>query len=106
LTKEEVEKVGFRYAEFEEIKQIYDAETLKDGWNTRMDENGVEEEFYYISISNPALGLWATPSKFEDDSRSSTKIQSFDTTVGNNNQKASDKSGGVGGWKHPPRNQI
>ena len=104
LTKEEVEKVGFRYADLEEMKQIYDAETLKDGWNTRMDENGVEEEFYYIS--NPALGLWATPSRFEDDSRSSTKIQSFDTTVGNNNQKASDKSGGVGGWKHPPRNQI
>ena len=100
LSKEEVESVGFKYADLEEMKQVYNVETLTDGWNTRVDETTAEEvEFYYIS--NPALGLWAHPSRFEEDSHSSTKVHG-DVAI-SSNQEASDGSGGVGGWKHPPR---
>jgi nickel-dependent lactate racemase len=108
LTKDEIEKVGFKYADLKEMKQVYNIETLQDGWNSRLDENGVTEEFYYIS--NPALGLWATPNRFEDvDTTSSTHTTSpnvrCDITT-RSNQTACDKSGGVGGWKHPPKDQT
>jgi len=102
LTKEEVESVGFMYADLAEMKQVYNIETLNDGWNTRLDENGVEEEFYYIS--NPALGLWAHPSRFEEGSHGSEKIS--DDVAVSISQEASDGSGGVGGWKHPPKTQA
>ena len=36
----------------------YPADRMKDGWNIMPDG----EEVYYIS--NPALGLWAHPSRF------------------------------------------
>ena len=100
LTKEEVESVGYNYAELEKTKQVYNIETLKEGWNTRTDESGVEEEFYYIS--NPALGLWAHPSRFEEESHSSNATTNGDVAI-SSNQKASDGSGGVGGWKKAPR---
>ena len=65
LTKEEIESVGFKYAPLEEMQQKYDANKLKDGWHT-LEETG--EEFFFIK--NPALGLWAVKSRFEnqDDS--------------------------------------
>lgn len=101
LTKEEVESVGYNYADLEHMKQVYNIETLKEGWNTRTDENGIKEEFYYIS--NPALGLWAHPSRFEvDESHSSDTTTNGDVAI-SSNQEASDGSGGVGGWKKPPR---
>jgi len=102
LRKEEVESVGFKYADLDSMKQRYDIDSLKDGWNTEVNENSVEEEFYYIS--NPALGLWAVSSRFEDESNSSPppKKQKGDNTSITNNQNASDMSGGVGGWKQPP----
>lgn len=101
LTKDEVEGVGFKYANLNEMQQKYDISTMKDGWNTRV-ENGVEEEFYYIS--NPALGLWAVPSRFEDDSSSSVTTNNTNAaSVSVNDQVASDMSGGVGGWKQPPK---
>ena len=51
LTKEEIESVGFKYGDLEEMKKLYPVESLKDGWNEDP-ENG---KFFYIS--NPALGL-------------------------------------------------
>lgn len=53
LTREEIEGVGYRYADLGTMARRYDPRTLADGWNTLPDG----ERFYYIS--NPALGLWA-----------------------------------------------
>ena len=60
MTKEEIEGVGFRYGDINEMLERYPLDTLKDGWNTMPDG----EEIYYIS--NPALGLWAYPERFKD----------------------------------------
>eukprot|EP00986_Skeletonema_menzelii_P000314 scaffold91_cov143-Skeletonema_menzelii.AAC.21 len=98
LTKGEVESVGYNYADLEKMNRVYNVETLRDGWNFRTDENGSKEEFYYIS--NPALGLWAHPSRFEEESSTSTAQKNVAIS---SNQEASDGSGGVGGWKKPPR---
>ena len=58
LTRQEVEHAGFEYGDLDKIKETYDPTMLRDGWNI------VEgEEIFYIS--NPALGLWAVPSRFE-----------------------------------------
>ena len=59
MSREEIESVGFAYGDLDETLRRYPVETLKDGWNTMPDG----EEIYYIS--NPALGLWAYPSRFE-----------------------------------------
>mmetsp|Transcript_30719 Transcript_30719/g.45458 ORF Transcript_30719/g.45458 Transcript_30719/m.45458 type:complete len:455 (-) Transcript_30719:208-1572(-) len=59
LNKQEIEGVGFQYADLNEMLAKYDINTLRDGWNK--DEEG--NEFYYIS--NPALGLWAVPERFQ-----------------------------------------
>ena len=58
LTREEIESVGFNYADLDEMTKIYDHTKLKDGWNI---VDG--EEIYYIS--NPALGLWAYKERFK-----------------------------------------
>ena len=58
LTQQEIEGVGFRYADLKTMTQRYDPAKLKDGWNTLP---GGEKIFY---ISNPALGLWAFRGKF------------------------------------------
>ena len=58
LTREEIEGVGFDYADLNEMMKKYNPDTLKDGWNTVGDE-----EIYYIS--NPALGLWAYNKRFK-----------------------------------------
>ena len=58
LSKEEVSAVNFGYAALQEAYELFNPESLKDGFNTL--ENG--EEIFYIS--NPALGLWADKSKF------------------------------------------
>jgi len=57
LTKEEVESVNFNYGDIDEVKEKYDFDNLKEGYNT---VNG--EEIFYIS--NPALGLWAFRERF------------------------------------------
>lgn len=59
LTQKEIEQVGFKYADFDEITAKYDPESLKEGPNTMPDG----EEIFYIS--NPALGLWAHRDRFE-----------------------------------------
>ena len=58
LTQQEIESVGFKWADFDEITSRYNPETLKEGYNTMPDG---EEVFY---ISNPALGLWAFKDRF------------------------------------------
>lgn len=59
MTREEIEGVGFGWADLDETMKRYDVERLQDGWN---DVGG--EEIYFIS--NPALGLWAHPDRFKD----------------------------------------
>ena len=59
LTQNEIESVGFGYADIDEVSAMYNPAKLKDGYNTL--EDG--EEIYYIS--NPALGLWACKDRFE-----------------------------------------
>ena len=60
LTREEIEGVGFKYADVKAMMARYDPATLKDGLNVMPDG----EEIFYIS--NPALGLWAYRAKFND----------------------------------------
>ena len=57
LTREEIESVGFNYADLNDMLKKYLPAKLKDGWNM---VDG--EEIYYIS--NPALGLWAYKERF------------------------------------------
>ena len=59
LSREEIESVGFRYAHLDEMMQVYDPYSLRDGWN----QTDSGEEFYFIS--NPALGLWAYRERFK-----------------------------------------
>ncbi len=58
LTKEEIEGVGFRYADLNSMLKRYPIAELRDGFNTLPDG----EEIFYIS--NPALGLWADRERF------------------------------------------
>jgi hypothetical protein len=57
LSAAEIEGVGYRYGDLQSMLRRYDPGKLKDGWNV-MDDG---ERIYYIS--NPALGLWAHPSR-------------------------------------------
>ena len=57
ITKEEVEGVGFKAADYDETIRKYDPEKLQYGYNT---VDG--EEIYFIP--NPALGLWINREKF------------------------------------------
>lgn len=59
LTREEIESVGFKWADYDKMVASYNPEFLKDGYNKL--PNG--EEIFYIS--NPALGLWAYRERFE-----------------------------------------
>jgi hypothetical protein len=57
MAREEIEAVGFEYEDLNFMSHRYDVSALREGWNA--DEQG---EFYFIR--NPALGLWAVPSRF------------------------------------------
>ena len=59
LTRAEIESVGFKYADIDDISSIYDPAKLRDGFNIMPDG----EEIFYIS--NPALGLWAYKERFQ-----------------------------------------
>lgn len=59
LTRREIEGVGFKYEDFDEVMVKYNPSKLKDGFNTMPDG----EEIFYIS--NPAIGLWAYKDRFE-----------------------------------------
>jgi len=56
LTRDEIEGVGYGYADCEEMLGRYNPEELTDGWNTLPDG----ERIFFIS--NPALGLWSAKS--------------------------------------------
>ncbi len=58
ITRDEIEGVGFGWADYDETAARYNPETLEYGYNTL--EDG--EEIYYIP--NPALGLWINKEKF------------------------------------------
>ncbi|KAG7351692.1 DUF2088 domain containing protein [Nitzschia inconspicua] len=60
LTKDEVEGVGFKYADLEVMSNKYNVNELATGWHAAAETN---EEFFFIK--NPALGLWAVKSRFE-----------------------------------------
>ena len=59
LTQQEIESVGFNWADYDEMTAKYNPEKLKDGFNIMPDG----EEIFYIS--NPAIGLWAFKDRFE-----------------------------------------
>ena len=63
LSKEEIEQVGYGYADLAEMTKRYDPAVMKEGWNTMPDG---EEVFY---ISTPSAGLWATKEKLDNPSR-------------------------------------
>jgi nickel-dependent lactate racemase len=58
LSREEIKGVGFNYQDLDQALEIYNPDLLKDGENLMPDG----EKIFYIS--NPALGLWATNTKF------------------------------------------
>ena len=58
ITREEIEGVGFGYADYDEMTARYNPQTLEYGYNTMPDG----EEIYFIP--NPALGLWINKEKF------------------------------------------
>lgn len=58
LSQNEIEDVGFNYADLQQMEKKYNPAMLKDGFNTTADG----DEIFYVS--NPALGLWAFKEKF------------------------------------------
>jgi hypothetical protein len=61
LSREEIEGVGYQYADLSDTLTRYHIDALMDGWNTL--PSG--ERIYYVS--RPALGLWAHRDRFRDD---------------------------------------
>ncbi|MCK4854090.1 MAG: D-mannonate epimerase, partial [Bacteroidales bacterium] len=58
LSKEEIEAVGFQYADLGRMQKKYNPDYLNEGYNILSDG----ERIFYIS--NPALGLWAYSKNF------------------------------------------
>lgn len=58
ISRQEIEGVGFAWADYDEMAAKYDPEKLSYGYN---EVDG--EEIYFIP--NPALGLWINKEKFE-----------------------------------------
>jgi len=63
LSKEEIEEVGYQYADVTGMQKRYDPAVMKEGWNTMPDG---EEVFY---ISTPSAGLWSTEAKLNNPAR-------------------------------------
>ncbi|TVS18006.1 MAG: D-mannonate epimerase [Planctomycetaceae bacterium] len=59
LDRSEIEGVGYQFGDLAQMQRRYDPQKLVEGWNT-LDDG---ERIYYIS--NPALGLWAHPSRLQ-----------------------------------------
>ncbi len=60
MSKEQIEKVNFKYMDMNEAIKKYNPQKLKDGWNKMPDG----EEIYYISA--PAMGLWTCKEKLKE----------------------------------------
>lgn len=58
MTQEQISSINYDYLSLESALNHYDVAQLKDGFNV---VNG--EEIFFVS--NPAIGLWATQSRFE-----------------------------------------
>ena len=52
MSREEIESVGYNWADYDKITKRYDPAKLKEGWNVLPDG----EEIYFVGT--PALGLW------------------------------------------------
>lgn len=52
MSREDIESVGYQWADYNEISRRYDPKTLQEGWNILPDG----EEIYFVGT--PALGLW------------------------------------------------
>lgn len=52
MSREEIESVGYHWADYDEITKRYDPFRLKEGWNV-LDDG---EEIYFVG--KPAIGLW------------------------------------------------
>ena len=59
LSRQQIEDVGYQYADIAEMMARYEPEGRSDGWHTTADG----ERFYFIG--NPAMGLWAARSRLE-----------------------------------------
>ena len=57
LSQTDIESVGYRYGNLEQMMKTYNPDRMTDGWNQF---EGQEEIFF---IRNPALGLWACDEK-------------------------------------------
>ena len=57
LSQAEIEGVGYGFASLQTMSERFPVNELADGWNQSDAEGG----FYFIR--NPALGLWAHPSR-------------------------------------------
>ena len=60
ITREEIEGVHFKWADYDEMAARYDPRRLSYGYNILP---GGEEVYF---IPNPALGLWIDRSRFQD----------------------------------------
>ena len=58
ISRQEIESVGFRWADYDETVRRYNPAQLQYGYNTLPDG----EEVYFIP--NPALGLWISKERF------------------------------------------
>ena len=63
LSQEEIEQVGYGYADCLAVQARYNPAVMREGWNTMPDG---EEVFY---ISTPSAGLWSTKEKLDNPSR-------------------------------------
>jgi len=59
LTRQEIEGVGFRFADLDSMMRLYNPKSLAHGYN----QVAGEEIFF---IANPGLGLWAHRSRFQE----------------------------------------
>ena len=66
MSKEEIESVGYQWANYDEISKRYDPHTLKEGWNTLPDG----EEIYFVGTPAPwACGSATTETIRQEENR-------------------------------------
>lgn len=59
VSREEIESVGYGYADLGETLKLYPVNGMRQGWN----ETANGERFFFVQ--NPALGLWATKERLK-----------------------------------------